>query len=299
MSDTSGATSAEQGPIAGIDHALIGVADLEGARETFSRLGFTVSPRGRHIGWGTGNYTVMFEMSYVELLGVVDPSQYIHKLDEFLETTGEGLLNVALATDDAEASYRWLQRQGVDASPPESLQRLLETDEGQETLQFRNLYLPPDLTPGLNTFACQHLTPDKLRRPSWLSHPNGARAISEMTIVMENLDGVRDAYSRLLGEEAVTGDERKGNLTVNMGEDELWFVTPKTFPERHYDKTIDESLPLPRPAALTLSVADPQVTALYLSGQQVAFERDSSGAVIVSSDEACGTFLVFAADTGG
>ncbi len=294
MSDNSN----DGGPIAGIDHALIGVADLEGARETFSRLGFTLSPRGRHIGWGTGNYTVMFEQSYVELLGVVDPSQYIHHLDEFLKT-GEGLLNVALATDDAEASFRWLRRQGIDAAPPESLQRLLENDEGQETLQFRNLYLPSDLTPGLSTFACEHLTPDKLRRPSWLSHPNGARGISEMTIVMENLDGVRDAYARLLGEDAVTGDERKGNLTVNMGEDELWFVTPKTFPERHYDKTIDESLPLPRPAALTLSVADPQVTALYLTGQQVAFERDSTEAVIVSSDEACGTFLVFAADEDG
>ena len=111
---------------------------------------------------------------------------------------------------------------------------------------------------------------------------------------MESLDGVRDAYIRLFGEDAVSGDERKGNITVDTGQDELWFVTPKTFPERHYDKKIDENLPLPRLAVLTLSVADPQVTAMYLTGQQVAFERDSSGAVIVSSEEACGTFLVFA-----
>ena len=112
--------------------------------------------------------------------------------------------------------------------------------------------------------------------------------------MMESLEGVRDAYVRLFGEEAVSGDERKGNITVDTGRDELWFVTPKTFPERHYDKTIDPSLPLPRLAALTLSVADPQVTAMYLTGQQVAFERDNTGAVLVSSEEACGTFLVFA-----
>ena len=56
----------------------------------------------------------------------------------------------------------------------------------------------------------------------------------------------------------------------------------------------NDNLPLPRLAALTLTVADPQVTALYLSGQQVNFERDSSEAVIVSAEEACGVFLVFA-----
>ena len=117
---------------------------------------------------------------------------------------------------------------------------------------------------------------------------------NEVTIVMESLDGVRDAYVRLFGEAAVSGDERKGNITVDTGRDELWFVTPKTFPDRHYDKTIDENLPLPRLAALTLEVADTQATALYLTGQQVAFERDSTDAVIVSSEEACGTFLVFA-----
>jgi len=293
MPDANGHETVTDRPIAGIDHALIGVADLDAARDTFTRLGFTMSPRGRHIGWGTGNYTIMFEHDYVELLGVVDPSQYIHRLDEFLKT-GEGLLNVALGTEDAEASFRWLQAQGVDASPPEQLQRLLETDAGDETLQFRNVHIPNDITPGLSTFACEHLTPEKIRRASWLSHPNGARGISEVTIVMENLEGVRDAYVRLFGEDAVSGDERKGNITVDTGRDELWFVTPKTFPERHYDKTLDESLALPRLAALTLEVADTQATALYLSGQQVAFERDSTDAVIVSSEEACGTFLIFA-----
>lgn len=293
MSDVNGSQDAVERPIAGIDHALIGVADLEKARESFERLGFTPTPRGRHIGWGTGNYTIMFERDYVELLGVVDPSQYIHGLDKFLET-GEGLLNVALATDDAEASFRWMRDNGIHAAPPEKLQRLLELEGGDETLEFRNVHLPSDLTPGLKTFACQHLTPEKVRQPSWLSHPNGANGIAEVTIVMESLEGVRDAYIRLFGEAAVSGDERKGNITVDTGRDELWFVTPKTFPERHYDKVIDPDLPLPRLAALTLSVADPQVTAMYLTGQQVAFERNNTGAVIVSSEEACGTFLVFA-----
>ncbi len=283
-------------PIAGIDHALVGVADLGVARDFYTRLGFTVTPRGRHIGWGTGNHTVMFENDYVELMGVVDSTQHIHNLDKFLET-GDGLFNVVLATEDADATFCWLREHSANAEEAQSLQRLLVLEDGEELLDFRYVYIPPELTPGLQTFASQHLTPDKVRRPAWLSHPNGARGITEVTVVMETLAGVGEAYAELFGIGAVSGDERKGSITVDTGNDELWFVTPKTFPERHYDKTFDDSLPLPRPAALTLSVADPQVTALYLTGQQVAFERDSSGAVIVSSEEACGVFLVFACDS--
>lgn len=292
-SDASGGAG-DFSPISGIDHAIVGVADLDGARDAYARLGFTTTPRGRHIGWGTGNYTIMFEHDYVELLGVIDPSQYIHGLDKFLET-GEGLLNVALATPDAEAAFRWLQQSGVDLAPPESLQRVLETEDGDTTLQFKNLHLPQPVTPGLKTFACEHLTRDMVWRPDWLSHPNGATGISAVTVVMETLEGVKDAYTRLFGADAVSGEERRGTIYVDTGNDELWFVTPKAFPDRHYDEELDPRLPLPRLAALTLTVNDPQVTAIYLSGQQVAFERESDGTVIVAANEACGVLLEFAA----
>lgn len=280
-------------PITGIDHALIGVSDLESARLSYERLGFTVTPRGRHIGWGTENHTVMFENDYVELIGVVDPTKQIHNLDKFLKN-GDGLLNVVLGTSDADATSRWLKQQSSQASEAKNLQRLLKIDENEEILDFRYVFIPPELSPGLETFASQHLSPEKVRRPAWLSHPNGARSISEVTVVMEHLNGVSEAYSNLFGSESISGDERKGSVTVDTGNDELWFVTPKTFSERHYDKIFNDDLPLPRLAALTLNVADPQATALYLSGQQVNFERDSSEAVIVSSEEACGVFLVFA-----
>jgi hypothetical protein len=88
--------------ITGIDHTLVGVRDLEAARAAWARLGFTITPRGRHIGWGTGNYCVMLEEGYVELLGIVDPSQFSNNLDKLLEKR-EGLLGLAFATPDANA----------------------------------------------------------------------------------------------------------------------------------------------------------------------------------------------------
>ena len=279
--------------ITGIDHALVGVADLESASLSYQKLGFTLTPRGRHIGWGTGNHTIMFENDYVEMIAVIDREQNTHNLEDFLQN-GDGLFKVVLATSDANATSTWLKEKSANALDAQDLQRLIMVNEKKELFSFRYVHLPAELTPGLETFASQHLTPEKVRQPAWLSHPNGARGISEVTVVMQNLAGVADAYARIFGSRSISGDERKGSITVDTGNDELWFVTPKTFPERHYDKKFDESLPLPRLAALTLTVANTQATALYLSGQQVAFERDSSDAVIVPSEEACGVFLVFA-----
>ncbi len=64
------------GPLRGIDHAIVGTDDLEAARALWQSLGFVVSPRGRHKGWGTGNYCVMFAHDYVELLGQIDPAGF-------------------------------------------------------------------------------------------------------------------------------------------------------------------------------------------------------------------------------
>lgn len=79
--------------IGGIDHAIIGVRDLEQARATFERLGFCPTPRGRHVGrgggQGAGEHCLMFADGYVELRGIVDPAGHDQYLERFL-AAGEG-----------------------------------------------------------------------------------------------------------------------------------------------------------------------------------------------------------------
>ena len=106
--------------IDGFDHALIGVVDLEAARLQWQRLGFSICPRGKHIGWGTANYCIMFADDYVELLGIVDESQFTNNLDVFLADHGEGLLGMAFASDRIEALAARLDGQ------PQDLKRQLE-----------------------------------------------------------------------------------------------------------------------------------------------------------------------------
>src|SRR4030088_1386088 len=63
--------------VIGIDHAVVVVRDLDNASENWKRLGFTVSPRGAHSAkMGSGNYTIMLDPDYIELLGVLVETEH-------------------------------------------------------------------------------------------------------------------------------------------------------------------------------------------------------------------------------
>src|SRR5215471_11993935 len=101
------------GGIAGIDHIIVGVRSLEQARMAWTRLGFTLSPRGRHIGQGTANYCIMFPSDYVELLGIVDAQDFVQRLDVFLARR-EGVMATAFAPSDSPEEVRSTLLEGYD-----------------------------------------------------------------------------------------------------------------------------------------------------------------------------------------
>jgi len=82
--------------VIGIDHAVVMVKDLDKAAENYKGLGFTVSPRGTHSAhMGSGNYTIMFDPDYMELLGVLTPTEHNAPARAFLDKRGEGIERIA------------------------------------------------------------------------------------------------------------------------------------------------------------------------------------------------------------
>src|SRR5271163_3683044 len=138
--------------IAGIDHVIIAVRELEDARTAWSRLGFTLSPRGRHIGQGTANYCVMFPSDYLELLGIVDAADSVERLDAFLARR-EGPMTVAFApAGTVEEARAALLRRQLHPSEPRPLARQIELPQGTVMPRFSLISLPPGETPGLDSF---------------------------------------------------------------------------------------------------------------------------------------------------
>ena len=209
--------------IRGLDHPIIGVRDLEQARVDWQALSFTITPRGRHIEWGTANYCIMFPFDYVEILGIVDASQYVHGLDTFLAQR-QGILGLALATGDADAAHARLAECGLAGEPPKDLARILELPEGEVRPSFRLVHPADPAALGLRGFLCQHLTPELVRRAEWLDHANGARRISMISVATTDRESLADRYRSLLGAEAVHAD-REG-VTVRLDGCVLHFGAP-------------------------------------------------------------------------
>ncbi|MEX1108067.1 MAG: VOC family protein [Dongiaceae bacterium] len=239
--------------IDGIDHTLVGVRDLEAAHEQWARMGFTLTPRGRHIGWGTGNYCIMLDCGYVELLGIVNAAEFTNNLDRFLETR-EGLMGLAFASDDAIRCAGALRDAGIAADGPKVLKRLLELPDGTVTPEFSLVYLPGEAVPDLRAFVCQHRTPDLVRKPEWLAHANGAEALLGMTVASDDPVSLAPAYRRLFGAHAVRPGD--GWLRVETGAGWIDFATPDLLARRYARVAPWPDYAFPWAVAMTVGVAD-------------------------------------------
>lgn len=212
----------KQSAITGIDHTLIGVRDLEAARTAWARLGMQITPRGRHIGWGTANYCIMLERGYIELLGIVDPAQFTNNLDKFLEQR-EGLLGLAFNSRDADATAAWLKAQGLHPEGPRDLKRALEMPDGDLMPAFKLVHLQPQEVPGLRAFFCQQLTPDIVRGRGWIIHALRTVSLESVVSVVADPAAVAPAYRKLFGDDAVS--TKDGAVIVRTGGGLLEFVT--------------------------------------------------------------------------
>ena len=267
-------------PLSGIDHTLIGVRDLEAARNTWRHLGFTVTPRGRHIGWGTGNYCIMFSDDYVELLGIVDSSQFLNKLDVLLETRGEGLLGLAFAAASSAAVHAAFPHA---TQAPKDLGRLLELPEGDVTPRFSLVHFDPDATPGLATFSCTHLTPELLRRPEWLDHPNGALGLEGVTVPTADPAALAPAYAALFGGTALKSGQ--GRLEIETGAHTVRFLSPDRLARRYPG--------LGGGSVMTIVSRDLASTRAYFAGTGIPLADAAGARLVVSPGQANGTVLEF------
>jgi hypothetical protein len=159
-------------PSLAIDHVVIAVGDLAAAARDFAELGFTLTPLGRH-SIGSRNRCIMLGSSYVELLEPAAEHPWLAYYRDFV-ARGDGLAALALATSDADASYRDLVAQGVGAQPVMDLARPVDVAGGSTLARFRLVQVSREV------FLCQHLTRELVWRREWQAHANGATELAEV-----------------------------------------------------------------------------------------------------------------------
>lgn len=274
-------------PLSGLDHVLIGVRDLARAKTQYERLGFTVAPLGLHDNWGTANHCVMFEGDYLELIGVVDPAKPTNNLAAFL-TQREGIMGVSYAMGDAKKAVRDLVARGVRAEGPQALGR--KAPDGEGRLEFALARWPDEDSPGLPSFATQHLTPEKLRPKKLLPHANGAIGVIAVSVVVADPPSLVPAYERLFGAGSlVLTDE---TLTVHTGGTVMMFARPDDVGLLHPEIEAPDLAP-PYALAVTLAVRDLKTVRAALKRNQAPILADRQESLTVAAEHACGAALEF------
>ena len=138
-----------------LDHLIIAVSDIDVAEENYTKI-FGVQPvwRGEHKELGTENSLFNFQNTYFELLAAKGEGLGAALVNHYLQESGEGLIGIVLGTEDIDECYKSFQSKGY---------ALGEISKGEginfkdgSTREWKNLFLPPELTRGIFAFIIQH-----------------------------------------------------------------------------------------------------------------------------------------------
>jgi hypothetical protein len=271
----------------GIDHVQVVVRDLEVARRTWARLGFTLAPRGRHLNRGTGNYCMMLREGYIELIGLVDPALPSSNLDAQL-AIGAGPIALSFGAPSSAVAAKHLASAGFSPTGPTFMERTIERPEDMTgRVAFEIVDLEPEAVPGFRTFVCVHLSEKALRDPAWLEHANGAVATTGFTVAAEDPEPVLASFRRLYGDDAV-----KGNV-VETGRERIEIVSPDALDAVYPGLKARPGRPLPCLVGISVRVEDLKRCKAALEATGVDPRPGPGGSWLVSADEATGTVLRF------
>jgi Glyoxalase-like domain len=200
------------------------VRDLDKAAENWKRLGFTVSPRGTHSAhMGSGNYTIMLDPDYIELLGVLAPTEHNGPARAFLEKR-EGVERVAFTAVDVAAGAEEIRVRGYPPLGPTDFERPVTMPDGTlSAAKFRTFQWPTAEAPGgIRIFACQHKTRETVWIGELMRHANGAKRLRQVLLVAPEPASEAAHLARMIDRDA--RNEPDGAVSVPSGANRADFV---------------------------------------------------------------------------
>ncbi len=287
-------------PKRGIDHLVLAVRDLEAARRTYMRLGFTLTPRAEHP-FGTANSLVQLQGNFLELLTVADPARITEAgggrfsfgafNQDFLRRR-EGLSMLVFESTDARADRDAFATAGLDSYEPFDFQRKARLPDGREvTVAFSLAFATDRRIPEAAFFACQQHAPQYFWKPEYQLHANGAVAVVEAVMVADDPPALADFFTGLQGHAAVS--VRDGALAVVTARGRVTVLPPKVAEERFPGLPLAQAPASPHFIGYRIAVRDIEALRMRFDASDIGY-RPMAGALQLPPAIAYGTFLEFA-----
>src|ERR1700755_303266 len=234
------------------------VKDLDQAAANYKKLGFTVSPRGTHSAhMGSGNYTIMFDPDYMELLGILTPTEHNAPARANLEKNGEGIERIAFTAVDSAEGAEEIRARGYPPIGPTDFERPVTMPDGTLAAgRVRTFQWPVEEAPGgVRIFACQHKTRETVWISELMKHANATRRLKQVLLLAPDPADEAAHLSRMIGRDARR--EADGAVAVPSGGGRADFVfLTKAQLSRRYPELPLASLPDRGSAGLVITSAD-------------------------------------------
>ncbi|HVY15784.1 MAG TPA: VOC family protein [Rhodopila sp.] len=274
-------------PVPTLDHVVVNARDrLDTAAETYSRLGFTLTPRGYHT-LGSMNHLAMFGTDYLELIAV--PPGAADRPEVMAAPVG--LDGLVFASEDAAATYAALQEAGVPIDPPQQFSRPVEVDGRRADATFRTTRLRREAVPAGRLYFCQHLTRDLVWRDAWRHHANGAVGVARAVIAAQEPAPLAALFARMFGPETVRPMDDGFALIVGLARFDV--VTPAALWEMFGDAAAESRGRPDYMAALSVRTVSLDAAERALEAGGIRGIDRIGTSVLVPASEAFGVTIEF------
>jgi Glyoxalase-like domain len=183
-----------------LDHVGHFVRDQAAAAAALERAGFTPTPVSVQVApdggpTGTGNVCAMMTRGYLEVLFKTADTPLGREFEAALGRHS-GIQLAAFAVADANAWHRRLGEAGFRTRPIAPFSRPVGTETGTATAAFTVTRVEPGEMAEGRIQMLTHHTEDAVWQPRWLRHPNGARGLANLVIVVADVAEAAARYAR-------------------------------------------------------------------------------------------------------
>jgi len=276
-------------PMPTLDHVVVNIHDrMDEAQALYSRLGFTLTPRGYH-SLGSVNHLAIFGTDYLELIGT--PPGGGGRQD--ILGWPIGLNGLVWGTEDSASVAASLQAAGVACSPPNEFTRPVQLSDGPRDAVFRTVRLPNEATPAGRLYFCHHFTRDLVWRDEWRSHANGAIGVLESVIAAEDPARLAGLFARMFGADAVSPIAGGHRLAVGLSRFDV--IDPRELAARFGTDVPAAQGRSEWMAALVLRTRALDMADATLRAGNIAIAARTPDRVLVGPAETMGVTLAFVA----
>ena len=212
-----------------LDHVGHFIPDADAASQALTRAGFAPAPKSIQMAdgqlTGTGNVTAMLERGYIEVLFKTADTPLGREFDAALNRHS-GLQLAAFAVADANAWHRRLGEAGFRTRPIAPFSRPVDTETGKDTAAFTVARVESgEMVEGRIQMLTHH-TEHAVWQPRWLAHPNGARDLASLAIVVADVDEAASRYARFMHRPA---QPTRAGQAVQLDRGRIELVTREAF----------------------------------------------------------------------